>query len=226
MTGIQNTEFDGKNLSEKKPSAPEIYKTLGNSIRSIRDSRKESRKKFCSVLNSASKAPVDKNGYKMELKEDTLKKWETGENQVSILWLPAICEIAGCDYSFLFGESECRTRDLQGVVDFTGLSAEAIELLSGLSNDPDGIEIVREIDSLINDRRIIRRLHDVRKVSEGIIHSAPSLDSISALRGMLEIALLDLSTQVHVYASDSLNAEEAKSKLSRMEKPERKKWVY
>lgn len=172
MTGNENTH-------NSKKEAPAIYKTLGERIKSIRDSMGESglsRTKFCIALNSANSAPVDMNGNRIELKEETLKKWERGENQVNLLWLPAISEIGSCDYSFLFGESECKTKDLQGVCDYTGLTESAVEQLHFYTK-PGFQHIAEMLSSLISDEYFVER--DTKEISSTIHVLA---DNISYLR--------------------------------------------
>lgn len=164
----------------------------------------------------------------IKIGRNTLSAFENGgQIDLDIYRLKAMSEILSCDIGFLIGEyDECKTKDAQGVRAYTGLSASSIELLSKLSEDPEGAEIIQEIDRLILDRRVIRRLHTVSVVSAGIIHSDINADNISPLRGMLEVALLDLNTQVQQYAHDTLNAEKALNMLSNAEMPKRIDSLY
>ncbi len=137
-----------------------------------------------------------------------------------------LCEALHCDIGYLFGERECSTKEIQGVKDYTGLSAESIELLSKLNNDPEGVEIVHEIDGLILDRRVIRCLHDIRIIVSGIMRSEITDKNASSIRAMLEVAILKLSTLSNLYAYDELNAESAMNRLNAAGTKEKTNLIY
>lgn len=66
------------------------------------------------------KAPKDRG---------TIGSWENGDNLPDLDTMLAICELFDCDLSYLVGDIEAKTRDKQFIIDETGLSEEAIDIL-------------------------------------------------------------------------------------------------
>lgn len=64
-----------------------------------------------------------------EISAETFRKWESGQNTIDLLWIPAICEVGECDVAFLFGEYETRRKDAADICAETGLSKEAVQAL-------------------------------------------------------------------------------------------------
>lgn len=107
-----------------------------NSLRQIVGSRLEKARKdkglkrstLCSLLAADSSAPVS------DLSPETLKQWELGKNKINIEWVPSIKNILGCDVGYLFGEYDCKTREINDAHEVTGLSHDAISQLKALSD--------------------------------------------------------------------------------------------
>lgn len=57
----------------------------------------------------------------------------------------ALCDLMECDISHLLGENECRTRDAQGVADYTGLPEEAINTLHNLTSNAGAYLLIEDL---------------------------------------------------------------------------------
>ena len=158
----------------------------------------------------------------------TLQKYENEKSTTvpTVDTLMKICEYLNCDPDYLLGYHDGKTWGAQQVMEYTGLSVEAVELLSSLTNDPIGHEIIQIINSLILDRRIVRRLYDIKMISDGIMHSKITGENVNSIRGMLDVGLSRLNAQTQQYAYDTLNAEKALNVLTAAEESKRNNLVY
>lgn len=64
-----------------------------------------------------------------ELRLDTLKKWESGENGIPVEWFPVLCDVLCCDTGYLFGEYPQFRRVAADVCKETGLSEKAVNAI-------------------------------------------------------------------------------------------------
>lgn len=78
----------------------------------------------------------------------TLSKWEKGDGSSSpSLWdVERLCKIFGCDFGYLVGEYNCRTRINTDIQTETGLSESAVEKIITLSSQE-----LRFIDDLLKN---------------------------------------------------------------------------
>ena len=65
-------------------------------------------------------------GRTCEISAETFRKWESGQNAIDILWLPAICDVGECDVGYLFGEYDTKRKEDSDICIRTGLSKEAV----------------------------------------------------------------------------------------------------
>jgi len=66
---------------------------------------------------------------KYAVKRKCISGYEQGIYPKNTNDLLRLCNALDCDMGYLFGEHECSTKDLQGVVDFTGLSESDVKNL-------------------------------------------------------------------------------------------------
>lgn len=121
------------NYSSTEETPTSILKVIGSKLRAARVEIGLTQQKICDLINQSIQAPKDQTGETEILLLNRYKKWEYGDNPVDIRWLPAICEILKCDYGYLFGDHACKTKDIQGIMDYTGLSEDCITTLSNLN---------------------------------------------------------------------------------------------
>jgi transcriptional regulator with XRE-family HTH domain len=72
------------------------------------------------------KMTMDKLGEETSVSRQTVSKWEKGESAPSVFDLLRLCEIFECDFGYLVGEYQNRTRVETDIVKETGLSALAV----------------------------------------------------------------------------------------------------
>lgn len=66
----------------------------------------------------------------ISVSRQTISKWEKGEGSgPTIFDLLKLCEVFGCDFGYLVGEYEYRTRQATDIVTETGLSNDAVEII-------------------------------------------------------------------------------------------------
>lgn len=116
-----------------------VRKKLGQNIQNARTAKGLSRPQFAALLLQHDSAPTESRVCKdKSLMADRLKQWEYGNNPVELEWIPAICDILGCDVGYLFGEYTSQKRSTFDVCQQTGLSEIAAKKLQSLSITSNG----------------------------------------------------------------------------------------
>ena len=81
---------------------------------------------------------LDALAEKIGVTRQTISKWEKGEGSGPTVWdLIRLCEFFGCDYGYLIGDYECRTRIATDIREETGLSELAVTNLLIAAGGPD-----------------------------------------------------------------------------------------
>lgn len=126
--------------------------TLKKHVEDNKSSGKYGIKDLYDAVSKSKKAPCYKdkgNEVAEDLKYETFRGWYYGNNPVDLKWIPAICDVLQCDIGYLFGERDCRTKDLQGVVDYTGLTEVDALNLAALSQKDETIR--KAVFSFLHD---------------------------------------------------------------------------
>lgn len=138
----------------------------------------------------------------------TLSKWEKGDNGTSpALWdLLRLCELFDCDFGYLIGDYECRTRITTDIRNQTGLSELAVVNLCIAADGPEkgrmdeilescprdelrGYEVgrfakIRFVEALLENteewERIAVNAYDYRKQMQ--LFEAEPLDTVDGIR--------------------------------------------
>ena len=137
-----------------------MSETLKRFVEDNKASGKYGIKDLYDAVSKSKKAPCYKDKGKEvtdDLKYETFRGWYYGNNPVDLKWIPAICDVLQCDIGFLFGERECKTKDVQGVVDYTGLSESAVEELHSYATMLGFQHIAEFISSLLLDKYSVDR---------------------------------------------------------------------
>ena len=72
---------------------------------------------------------------KINIARQTLSRWENGEGVgPSVSDLLRMCEVFNCDFGYLVGEYDCRTRKATDICEQTGLSESAVFSLIEINN--------------------------------------------------------------------------------------------
>lgn len=83
------------------------------------------------------KFSLDVLAEKINVTRQTIAKWESGKSSPTVEDLLQLCNVFGCDYGYLIGDYECRTRKATDIRDETGLSELAIDNLLVCAGAPD-----------------------------------------------------------------------------------------
>lgn len=84
------------------------------------------------------KLTLDELAAQINVARQTISKWEQGKGVgPTVLDLQRMCDVFGCDYGYLIGDYECRTRKATDIRDETGLSELAIDNLLVCAGAPD-----------------------------------------------------------------------------------------
>lgn len=77
---------------------------------------------------------------------NTLSKLENGAKvKLTLDTCLALCEIMDCDLDYLMGVNNCKTKDAQGVADYTGLPEEAVDTLHKLASDAGAFLLIEDL---------------------------------------------------------------------------------
>lgn len=90
-------------------------------------------------------------------KRDTINKIENNNRIPEFETIINICKVLGCSVDSLTGHDACKTHDVQGVHDYTGLSEKAIEIMH--SKDFD-IWKAQLLSMLLTESNILDRISD------------------------------------------------------------------
>ena len=108
-----------------------VKKGLGTKIKEARGDM--SRQSLADALNACGLRPHEPKRPD-GLTVDRLKQWELGNNPVDLEWLPAICQVLDVDFGYLFGEYPEKTRVISDIVNVTGLTENAVDVLIQMNN--------------------------------------------------------------------------------------------
>lgn len=107
-------------------------KTIGERIKAERDREDH-------------KITLDALAEKIGVTRQTISKWEKGEGTGPTVWdLIRLCEFFDCDYGYLIGDYECRTRRATDIVKETSLSEASVTRLLEAKQDASLILFLNE----------------------------------------------------------------------------------
>lgn len=149
---------------------------------------------------------------KINITRQTLSRWEKGEGVgPSVSDLLRMCEIFNCDFGYLVGEYECRTRSETDIQAVTGLSEksieelemlhlmednEALDFISSLLVNPYFITAIQEINFAKSLEKSCKDRNTQKKVMKDFMERA----------GMKQDEQSDFLQQFHTEADDSIMA--------------------
>jgi DNA-binding XRE family transcriptional regulator len=76
---------------------------------------------------------------KIDVKRQTIGKWEMGESNPEMKHLEKLCQVFECDLAYLLGEIDMRRRVSADIAAITGLSEKAIEYLSDMRRNAQNL---------------------------------------------------------------------------------------
>ena len=98
---------------------------IGKRIRKARDDKKLSQ---------------DEVGASLHTVRQTVSKWERGMSFPTLEDMLGLCNLFDCELSYLLCETEYKTKNLQGIASFTGLSEKAIHTLFSIKEKTQSVE--------------------------------------------------------------------------------------
>ena len=248
MSNGNNTTEKNNEETGKKKMKDSTAITIGKQIRALRGHRKKGKRtvakisteEFAERINTSSKCPVGNDGAKLTVTKSSVESWEKANSTPKSVMLPAICDVGNCDVGFLFGEHECSTKDLQGVVNFTGLSEESVSILAAAKQRPEerDLNYATILDKLIKQKDLLFDMYWTYMKSVNIVDSIPKVDSHKLWENMpgeapeenkkdhlgeewekeLRIDLYNLSIAIANFARKELAVKEAEDALSNFRK--------
>lgn len=134
----------------------------------------------------------------------TISAWENGNSPISNRDIWSICKVLKCDVSYLFGETknpERPTKDIDDIVELTGLGPQAVEFLQKQNNSDIASSLITnpEFPVLCN---IIRQLQDQERLNE--IQAELIVKMMKEKIGGKTFPNIDISTTLYSGAKDSL----------------------
>ena len=95
----------------------------------------------------------------------TVKNWENGRRAPTLALVVRLADLFNCDVDFLTGRIDSKTHDLQYIQDQTGLSVEAVELLSKW-NGSDYSALVSQIIEDESYAELVRAVLRLRQLKQ------------------------------------------------------------
>lgn len=149
---------------------------------------------------------------KINITRQTLSRWEKGEGVgPSVSDLLRMCEIFNCDFGYLVGEYECRTRSETDIQAVTGLSEKSIERLEMLHLLEDN-EALGFISSLLVNPYFITAIQEM-SLAKSLEKSCKDRDAQKKVvkdfmekAGVKQNEQSDFLQQFHIEADDSIMA--------------------
>ena len=89
----------------------------------------------------------DEHARAVESRRKLVSNWESGKSHPSLRDFVDLCKLLDCDMEYLLGDIEVPRKEIKSAMDITGLSAEAINALSCLSDS----NYVNVLSALIED---------------------------------------------------------------------------
>lgn len=120
-------------------------KEIGKRLKAIRKKEYKSQDSFAEKLHISDRK--------------TISKWETGETEIPMTRLPEICNTLNCDMDYIFGKIDTPQNCTTNVMQETGLSAQAADLLL----NPKYTFI---LNSLLVDENFVKLLDIINEWSE------------------------------------------------------------
>lgn len=148
-----------------------VAKLVGARLRKAREDKNLSRQAFCNRINEREDRPIRKGEHEM-LSIERLKKWEYGENPISLEWLPVICAALEVDYGFLFGEYPEHTRTASDIVAATGLSQDTADFI--LHN-----RLVSETLNSIDNRMLLLFAQRLSQIEDAVFDAVSLIDGVA-----------------------------------------------
>lgn len=162
---------------------------------------------------------LEELGDMIDVSRQTLSRWEKGEGVGPTTFeLLKLCKIFECDYGFLVGEYDCRTREATDIQNATGLSEKAIERLIFLHllNDEETISFISALiidpyfATAIQDFNLAKSFENGCKARD--IYKKGLRDSLEKTE-MKQDAQIDYLKSFHDLADYSIMAEHRADKI-------------
>lgn len=147
------------------------------------------------------KLTLDELAARINVARQTISKWEQGKGiGPTVLDLQRMCDVFGCDYGYLIGDYECRTRKATDIRDETGLSELAIDNLLVCAGAPDEGKMDELITGSLHDNLRAYEIGRFAKIRfiELLLENSDELERLA-------VAAYDYRRQMQLYENSPLH---------------------
>lgn len=147
------------------------------------------------------KLTLDELAAQINVARQTISKWEQGKGVgPTVLDLQRMCDVFGCDYGYLIGDYECRTRKATDIRDETGLSELAIDNLLVCAGAPDEGKIDELLTECPHDNLRAYEIGRFAKIRfiELLLENSDELERLA-------VAAYDYRRQMQLYENSPLH---------------------
>lgn len=147
------------------------------------------------------KLTLDELAAQINVARQTISKWEQGKGVgPTVLDLQRMCDVFGCDYGYLIGDYECRTRKATDIRNETGLSELAIDNLLVCAGAPDEGKIDELLTECPHDNLRAYEIGRFAKIRfiELLLENSDELERLA-------VAAYDYRRQMQLYENSPLH---------------------
>ena len=174
--------------TEKKEAA-----TIGERLRGLRNE---------SGMNKAAAAKA------LNISRPTLDAWESDKTSPTIADMKRLCSLYGCDYGYIVGEYDCKTRPVTDIFLETGLCADAaaslltlndreIAFLDALLSSRSDLYFIAAAFVDLKQKKALDRSIDLEEIPDDLC-----IETLT-IKNSLDYARFTLSNRFMLFAEDS-----------------------
>lgn len=128
---------------------------------------------------------------KMHVILKTVQNWEQGVSKPNLDTLLKLCDFYHCDLDYLVGRIDEKTHDLQFICDYTGLSAESINLLHEWHTSSDNRKLWSGyLNTIMNDNRFYELMTEINDLM-----GSAKFEGYAEMKGFPEDAIQEIDIQ-------------------------------
>jgi len=112
-----------------------------------------------------------------------IARWRNAQNMPDMLELLKLCEVFGCEVSYMLGEYKERTRAIADICEVTGLENKAIEMLMKLSSYKEPENLHEVLQKHTKYKEVADEIDDPERIPQTLIFTA---DEIAMLQKYMQ----------------------------------------
>ena len=133
----------------------------------------------------------DKFAESFNVSKETVQNWEQGRFCPEVPSLYDLADYFDCDIDYLVGRIDEKTHDLQFICDYTGLSAESINLLHEWHTSSDNRKLWSGyLNTIMNDNRFYELMTEINALM-----ASSKFEGYAEMKGFPEDAIQEIDVQ-------------------------------